>query len=182
MLQAAQIQLDKAADDFAALHRQRQELVRQWEDAMEQMRRNDEAIQHATERFAEAKGGLRDLKTRLDVGARFLDAELAQNKERDAQIVLLDRDISRLRDVHAAEQHAVSELSDQVEIVKSTLSKAANDCATKQAHNEAVKEALAKKRVRLDDMRKRLAANRRYELQGSGVGSGGVEGAEGWRG
>lgn len=103
-VQAAQIQLDKAADDFAALHKGRQELIRQWEDAMEQMRRNDEAIQHATGLFASKKSELRKLQERLDASAKFLDNELVNNKERDAQIQLLERDVGRLREVYAAEQ------------------------------------------------------------------------------
>ena len=160
-LQAAQIQLDKTADDFSALHKERQELIRQWDDAMDQMRRNDDAIQHATELFAATKGDLRELQSRLDVSAKFLDGEMANNKERDAQIALLDRDLARLRETYAGEQKQMVELADQVEIVKSTLSKAANEYASKQVENEALKGALDKKRMRLDDMRKRLAANKR---------------------
>ena len=33
--QAAQIQLDKTAEDFRALHNERQDLVRQWEEAVQ---------------------------------------------------------------------------------------------------------------------------------------------------
>lgn len=43
--QSRQIQLDKTAEDFRRLHQERQELVQQWDEAMEAMRKRDEMIQ-----------------------------------------------------------------------------------------------------------------------------------------
>lgn len=43
--QAAQTQLDRAAEDFKALAGERAALVAQWDDALEAMRRRDEAVQ-----------------------------------------------------------------------------------------------------------------------------------------
>jgi hypothetical protein len=43
--QAAQTQLDRAAEDFKALAAERAALVGQWDDALEAMRRRDEAVQ-----------------------------------------------------------------------------------------------------------------------------------------
>lgn len=48
MLQAAQIQLDRAAEDFRQLHQERQDLIRQWDEARDAMKSRDEAIQVAT--------------------------------------------------------------------------------------------------------------------------------------
>jgi hypothetical protein len=44
-LQAAQIQLDRAAQDFRQLHQKRQDLIRQWDEARDAMKSRDEAIQ-----------------------------------------------------------------------------------------------------------------------------------------
>lgn len=43
--QAAQIQLDRAAQDFRQLHQERQDLIRQWDEARDAMKSRDEAIQ-----------------------------------------------------------------------------------------------------------------------------------------
>jgi Rad3-related DNA helicase len=43
--QAAQIQLDRAAEDFRQLHEERQQLIKQWDEAIEAMKRRDEAVQ-----------------------------------------------------------------------------------------------------------------------------------------
>lgn len=45
VLQAAQIQLDRAAEDFRALHQERQDLIRQWDEARYAMKSRDEAVQ-----------------------------------------------------------------------------------------------------------------------------------------
>ena len=47
--QAAQLELDRAAEDFRALHSERQDLVRQWEDTIETMKRRDQAIRRRRE-------------------------------------------------------------------------------------------------------------------------------------
>lgn len=38
------MELDRIAEDFKLLHRERQETVRQWQEAIEAMRRRDEEI------------------------------------------------------------------------------------------------------------------------------------------
>jgi hypothetical protein len=48
VLQAAQIQLDRAAEDFRQLHQERQDLIRQWDEARDAMKSRDEAIQVRT--------------------------------------------------------------------------------------------------------------------------------------
>ena len=58
--QSKQIELDKTAEDFRKLHAERQELVTQWEQAVEAMQARDETIKRAHEEFAEAKRDLRE--------------------------------------------------------------------------------------------------------------------------
>ena len=53
--QAAQIELDKTAEQFRALHEERQHLIKQWEDALSAMKRRDEAITEASYKFADLK-------------------------------------------------------------------------------------------------------------------------------
>ena len=48
--QAKQIELDKTAEEFRKLHRERQDLVKQWEEAITTMQKRDVDIQKAQER------------------------------------------------------------------------------------------------------------------------------------
>jgi hypothetical protein len=83
---------------------ERQDLIRQWDDAQEQMRRNDDAIQVATQIFADKKIRIRDRQGKLDISARMLNDELVNNKEREAQIDVLTRDIEQAHSNYSAEQ------------------------------------------------------------------------------
>jgi hypothetical protein len=83
---------------------ERQDLIRQWEDAQEQMRRNDDAIQAATQLFADKKVHIKDRQAKLDIAAKMLDDELVNNKEREAQIDVLNREIEQVHSNYSAEQ------------------------------------------------------------------------------
>ena len=152
--QTAQIELDRAAEDFRALHAERQNLVRQWEDAILSMKQRDHAIQEASRLFAARKKELRIKQQTLDERARFLDQEMANNKEIDAAIQTTDRGLGLLREEFASETTTQRELQDEVDIVKNTLAKAAGDLAQADAGNEA-------KGMTLEEKQKKLARARR---------------------
>lgn len=46
VLSCKQIELDKTADDFRRVHQERQEVIRQWENAIQQMEKRDQQIDH----------------------------------------------------------------------------------------------------------------------------------------
>lgn len=46
MLSFKQIELDKTAEDFRRVHQERQEVIRQWENAIQQMQKRDQQINH----------------------------------------------------------------------------------------------------------------------------------------
>ena len=68
--QSKQIELDKTAEEFRKLHKERQDLVRQWQDSIEVMRKRDDDIRVAGERFAEAKASLNRTKDAVKEIAR----------------------------------------------------------------------------------------------------------------
>lgn len=46
VLSFKQIELDKTAEDFHRVHQERQEVIRQWENAIQQMQKRDQQIDH----------------------------------------------------------------------------------------------------------------------------------------
>ncbi|GAX79427.1 hypothetical protein CEUSTIGMA_g6868.t1 [Chlamydomonas eustigma] len=159
--QAAQIQLDKAAEDFRKLHAERQDLIRQWDEAMTAMTHRDAAIAAASELFAVKKMELRQRKVELDAQARFLEDESMNNKEVDARIAFYEREIAKQRDACLSESKRLEEFNNQVETIKSTLSKAATELAQRTAQSTQAKQDLDEKRQRLDASRKRYAVLKR---------------------
>eukprot|EP00854_Cymbomonas_tetramitiformis_P008918 gene8918-10568_t len=153
--QAAQIQLDKTAEDFRTLHNERQELVKQWEEAVEAMKRRDAAIQAASERFAQKKMEIRHKQGQLDEKAKFLEQEKANNKEVDARIQLADRGLSKLRAQYTHENHGLSEMQDEADVLRNTLSKLANDLAVQRGNNATLRSDVEEKKRKLEATRKR---------------------------
>ncbi|KAF8063069.1 CCDC39 [Scenedesmus sp. PABB004] len=233
--QAAQTQLDRTAQDFRALHAERQELIRQWDEAREAMRHRDEAIQaraapgrraaaaaggrarqrlpgprrrptapaggaRPSPRCAGAGGGVCGAQGAAEAeaggagragarpgrcaraaagrcwlgsargdpgGAAPSDAagppcapagEGARNRELEAQISQYERELGKARDAQAAEAARLDAAASQVEVLQSTLAKAANDLADAGTGNAAARRALEEKRARLEGVRKKHAA------------------------
>ena len=154
--QAAQIMLDKTADDFKQLHSERQNLVRQWEEAIEAMKRRDVAIQDASEAFAEKKMELREKQSMLDAQARFLENEELNNKEVNMQISSADRAVGKLRDQIGVEGHAANELHEEVEVIKNTLAKTATELQQVQAQNRTLKEDFHRKEDHLEMIKRKV--------------------------
>lgn len=50
-----QVELDNTAEEFRQLHSERQDLVRQWQNAIDGMRRRDEEINAVGEKYASAR-------------------------------------------------------------------------------------------------------------------------------
>ena len=74
-VQAAQTELNKAAEDFRRLHAERQELLQQWEDVLAAIAKRDAAILEAGGDFANKKAELSMLKAELDALAAVLQQE-----------------------------------------------------------------------------------------------------------
>ena len=112
--QANQIELDKTAEDFRALHKERQELVVQWEAAVQAMQKRDEAIKESHEEFAAVKGVLREKQEALHERDAFLQTERKNNAELDLKIAGHERTIAKKREMAIAEAQRVDLLVEQV--------------------------------------------------------------------
>ena len=154
--QAAQIMLDKTAEDFRQLHNERQDLTRQWEEAMEAMKKRDEAIQRTSELFAERRRVLKQVQSRLDASARFLESEIVNNRELNVRLALTERQVGKQREKLRIETGSVIEAHDEVELVKATLSNTAAQLTKRQAENKALKEELEKKAQQVDVLHAKL--------------------------
>lgn len=93
--QAAQIELDKTADDFKKIHQERQELVRQWNEAIEAMGKRDEMIKAAGERFAMGKQKIREKQEKLLEENNHLNIHIQNNKELEQRIAKSARELEK---------------------------------------------------------------------------------------
>eukprot|EP01006_Ploeotia_vitrea_P056923 TRINITY_DN68136_c1_g1_i25.p1 TRINITY_DN68136_c1_g1~~TRINITY_DN68136_c1_g1_i25.p1 ORF type:complete len:882 (-),score=182.33 TRINITY_DN68136_c1_g1_i25:2396-5041(-) len=130
--QAAQIELDKTAEDFRNLHKERQDLIRQWEESIQAMHKRDEAIKGAGERFAEGKAWQIKRTEQLQDRVAFMNIEIQNNKEMDNKVAQEDRVLSKYRSDHFLISKHLRELDDELEVLKNTLGKAQHDLNAKK--------------------------------------------------
>ena len=147
--QAAQTELDRAAEDFRALHAERQDLVRQWEESVENMKRRDEAIQDASRRFAALKKELRLKKSALDERARFYEQEVANNKEVDASITAAERGMAKMRAEYQVNLKEQTDLQDEVDLLNNTMKSLGRELATENTENASKLAAVEAKKQKL---------------------------------
>lgn len=143
--QAAQIQLDRAAEEFRKLASERSELVRQYDQACEQMARRDHSIQLKAEQFAQQRAELRQKQAALDRQAAVLDRVVATSKELEERIQKAERAAVKLRDTAALENNGMRELLDDVEANKNGVAKAKSTLASLRKQADAARADQAAK-------------------------------------
>eukprot|EP00736_Rhodelphis_marinus_P006285 Rmarinus@m.16247 len=161
--QAKQIELDKTAEDFRALHKERQELVRQWQESVQAMQRRHEDIRAAGERFAAGKATTLGIKEELQEQQKFHDQEVANNKELEGRIAMDERKVAGLRLKANKVQHELLEITDEVGVVRNELGKAStelsqtnNQCAVLSDLLKQKREKHSKLQVLASDTKRRL--------------------------
>jgi coiled-coil domain-containing protein 39 len=164
--QAAQLELDRAAEDFRNLHAERQDVVRQWEDVIESMKRRDAAIADASRDFAKRRKETRLKRLVLAERTRFLEQELTNNKETDVAIETADRGMANIRERYETESAEQRALADETDAAKNALRRAAAELATLDGGNSAKREALLLKRQKLEKTQNKLEkATKRLERE-----------------
>lgn len=82
---------------------------------------------------------LQVLKQALDLQAGVLARNQEANRNTESQVDGMDREKGRLREAYQAEQQRLSQVLDDVELVKNTLGKASDDLAHQMSTNGQVR-------------------------------------------
>ena len=152
--QAKQIELDKTAEEFRALHRERQQLVRQWQESIAAMQRRDEDIKAAAELFATAKESLRAKEAVLTENEERLAMQIQDNTDQQSKISARERLVAREREEAGGQGQKTQDFKDEVDVLKNELAKAASDLAMKRSGTTVLENALEEKEEQLELMRK----------------------------
>ena len=151
--QSKQIELDKTAEEFRRLHKERQELVKQWQESIETMRRRDDDIRKAGERYANAKAQLSGTKDRLGQVAKELENIKKDNAETQGGLAIKERKVQLLKLEFAGSGGGLNEFKDEAEAIKTQLSKTASDLAAKRAATAEQRQILQERRAKLEQGR-----------------------------
>ncbi|XP_053161949.1 coiled-coil domain-containing protein 39 isoform X2 [Hemicordylus capensis] len=124
---AAQIELDKAAEDFRRVHHERQELIRQWESTIEQMQKRDQEIDQCALLLAQARRAIRAKESVLKDKIQFLANESGNNVEYEKRIGVADRQATKLRLDYQKEEANRTQLQDELDTLKATVDGTASE-------------------------------------------------------
>ncbi|XP_077204436.1 coiled-coil domain-containing protein 39 [Paroedura picta] len=147
---AAQIELDKAAEDFRRVHHERQELIRQWENTIEQMQKRDQEIDHCGLLLAQARRATRAKESVLKDKVQFLANESGNNMEYEKRIGIADRQAAKLRLDYQKEEANRNQLQDELDTLKATVDGTASELELMRSSVASLKKELQEKTLRLN--------------------------------
>ncbi|KAM6326561.1 coiled-coil domain-containing protein 39 [Podargus strigoides] len=154
----AQIELDKTAEDFRRVHQERQEVIRQWENAIQQMQKRDQQIEHCALLITEIKEEIRKKEIVLKEKTSFLVNEKLNNMEYEKKIALAEREAARLRNEYQTQDTYKIQLQDEVDALKSTVDRTASDLESLRIQVTNLKKEIQKKQARLSFLKEKNAS------------------------
>ena len=116
--QAAQIELDKTAEEFKRMHAERHQLYLQWQETVENSRKRDELINETGEDYARAKDYLDKKKNDLEDHKAKLVREKDNNTELDGNIASQERILTKLRETLTRSETDRKNLEGEVAILR----------------------------------------------------------------
>ena len=153
--QAKQTELDRVAADFKNAHKERQECIERWQEAITEMKRRDQEINDLAERFSIA----RDTRSRKEFlfkqADKKLGAQIGENKEVEERSKMLSRIVLQKRETMMINKQKLVDFRSELDSTKNELTSAAEDLITQRVNNVAIASALEEKRVQLERERQR---------------------------
>lgn len=91
-----QVELDKTAEEFRRTHRERQELIAQWEQIIDQMQKRDNQIDQSAQQLIKMNMDYQTCQDELEKKKKFFEDQKNINEKLDKEIEVLDQTISAL--------------------------------------------------------------------------------------
>uniref|UniRef100_A0A8I5NL35 Coiled-coil domain-containing protein 39 n=1 Tax=Papio anubis TaxID=9555 RepID=A0A8I5NL35_PAPAN len=155
---SAQLELDKAAQDFRKIHNERQELIKQWENTIEQMRKRDGDIDNSAlldslkatvnrtssdlealrKNISKIKKDIHEETARLQKTKNHNEKIQTKLKEITEKTMSVEEKATNLEDMLKEEEKDVKEVDVQLNLIKNVLFKKAQELQTETMKEKAV--------------------------------------------
>ncbi|XP_069881929.1 coiled-coil domain-containing protein 39 [Dipodomys merriami] len=146
---SAQLQLDKEAQDFRKIHSERQELIKQWENTVEQMQKRDGDIDKCALALANIKQQIREKENLVKQKIKFLENEVGNNIEYEKRIAAADRKVLKCRIEYQQHETNRSQLKDELDSLKATVSRTSSELQALRKHSSKIKKDIQEETARL---------------------------------
>ena len=158
--QAAQIELDKTAEEFKRLHSERHQLYLQWQETVENSRKRDELINETSQDYERANQCLQSKKSDLDDNKNKLKREQENNLELEGGIASQERILTKIRENLSRSDTDRKNLEGEVAILRNQLSAFATELSNKRIDVANINKILEEKMQRLDAAKKKYNATK----------------------
>ncbi|KAG0616006.1 hypothetical protein M758_5G083000, partial [Ceratodon purpureus] len=159
--QSYQVALDKAAVEFRALHGERQEVIRQWEEAIELVHKRDVQIHKLTEEFSQNQQNLRKQKRSLDeFDLRLYNAQ-EQYAEYEVAIRFKNLDAQKLKTTLNEEMEKLKRSREALVNIKAEHLRTQHKYAKEIARKAFFQEEIARQKSMYQDARQKLKKMRK---------------------
>uniref|UniRef100_G3TBA5 Coiled-coil domain-containing protein 39 n=1 Tax=Loxodonta africana TaxID=9785 RepID=G3TBA5_LOXAF len=150
---SAQLELDKAAQDFRKIHNERQELIKQWENTIQQMQKRDRDIDNCAMALSRIKQETREKENLVKEKIKFLESEIGNNAEYEKRITAADRKVLKCRIEHQRHETDRTQLKDELDSLKATVNRSSSDLEALRKNISRVKKDLTEETKRLNQIK-----------------------------
>ncbi|KAH9509024.1 Coiled-coil domain-containing protein 39, partial [Bulinus truncatus] len=145
----AQIELDKIAEDFRKAHVEREELLSQWENTIEQMKKRDREMDYLSAKLASVKQDIRRHEELIREKKQFLEHELENNSEQEKKISLAERISLRVRNEQQEAEMKKSMFENELSTLKRTVDRTTIDLESARSAVIQLKKEATDKNAKL---------------------------------
>ncbi|XP_063477818.1 coiled-coil domain-containing protein 39 isoform X2 [Symphalangus syndactylus] len=146
---SAQLELDKAAQDFRKIHNERQELIKQWENTIEQMQKRDGDIDNCALELARIKQETREKENLVKEKIKFLESEIGNNTEYEKRISVADRKLLKCRMAYQDHETSRIQLKGELDSLKATVNRTSSDLEALRKNISKMKKDIHEETARL---------------------------------
>ncbi|XP_004745128.1 coiled-coil domain-containing protein 39 [Mustela nigripes] len=150
---SAQLELDKAAQDFRKIHNERQELIKQWENTIEQMQKRDRDIDNGALALTRIKQEIREKENLVKEKIKFLENEIGNNTEYEKRISVVDRKLLKCRMEYQRHETNRSQLKDELDSLKATVNRSSSDLEGIRRNISKIKKDIHEETARLQKIK-----------------------------
>ncbi|XP_058151372.1 coiled-coil domain-containing protein 39 [Dasypus novemcinctus] len=150
---SAQLELDKAAQDFRKIHNERQELIKQWENTIEQMQKRDQDIDNCALALSRIKQETREKESLVKEKIKFLESEIGNNAEYEKRITAADRKVLKCRMEYQQHEANRNQLKDELESLKATVNRNSSDLQALRKNISKLKKDIHEETSRLKQIK-----------------------------
>ena len=147
--QTIQIELDKTAEEYRRLHYERQDLIRQWDEAKQAIQRRDELIAEKGEEVVELGASYRSYEMKKNEHISTLGTEQSNNKQVETKITVAERSAEKTRkQLHTAGE-GLNHFQDEIFSMRNELTKANSELNQSRRTIEQLHETKEKKEIEI---------------------------------